>query len=268
MEPGIYTDLSSGACHAAPGISKSGLDRMARSPAHYQAYLREPRVVTPAMRAGTALHTAILEPGLFGSQYAVSPKFDRRTTKGKADAAAFEAENAGKEPVSEDEYENWMRCAEAVRTHPACAFLFQKGHAERSVFANDPVTGEMVKCRPDWEAKVGEMTVNVDIKSTDDARVSAFSRSAFNYGYPMQSAFYSDVCEWAGLPKPDSWFFIAFEKEPPYGIVVFEPDQDFIEYGRTQYRRALDLYHHCKELNEWPAYQTEVQKLSLPSWAS
>lgn len=266
MKTGIH-QLTNDEYHAADGISKSGLDLIARSPAHYIASKSEPRVETPAMRAGTMLHTAILEPEMFAGNYAVQPKFDRRTKQGKADAADWDEIFAGFIGLSQDEYDNVMRAAAAVRTHPACAFLFKKGVAEQSVFANDPETGVLVKCRPDWQAECGDLRINCDVKSSEDARFSNFQRSAYNYGYAQQSAFYSDVCEWAGLPKPDSWFFLVFEKSAPYGVVLYEPDAEFIDYGRRKYREALNTYAECLAADKWPNYAAEVQSLTLPGWA-
>ncbi len=266
--PGVYDSLPNSYYHNSFGISKSGLDLIARSPAHYIASKSEPRVETPAMRTGTMLHLAILEPDVFGNTYAVQPKFDRRTKQGKADAEEWATTFAGFQPITDTEYDSVMRAAEAVRNHPACAFLFKKGVAEQSVFANDPETGVLVKARPDWQAQCGDLRINCDLKSTEDARFVNFQRSAFNYGYAQQPAFYSDVCEWAGLPKPDSWFFLVLEKAAPYGVMLYEPDAEFIDYGRRKYREALNTYAECLKSGKWPSYQAEVQSLSLPAWAA
>ena len=59
---GRYTDMSNEDYHRSPAISKSGMDRLAISPEHYQAYLLERREETPAMKTGTAVHMAVLEP--------------------------------------------------------------------------------------------------------------------------------------------------------------------------------------------------------------
>ena len=74
-------------------ISKSGLDLINRAPAHYwERYLNphaSPQKETPALLIGSAVHCAVLEPEEFGKRYAVGPRVDRRTSKGKAEWEAF-----------------------------------------------------------------------------------------------------------------------------------------------------------------------------------
>jgi exodeoxyribonuclease VIII len=106
MKTGIYAGISNDAYHGGPGVSKSGLDLIARSPLHYWTrYLdpqRTPTEPTPSMRLGTAIHTAVLEPGEFAKRHHVAPVVDRRTKDGKAawEAALAAAEDAGAELIS------------------------------------------------------------------------------------------------------------------------------------------------------------------------
>lgn len=71
MKPGVYTDISNSDYHGGPGISKSGLDLIHRSPLHYQfatsaANDNEP---TPDQALGTAFHALLLEPAVFAQTY-------------------------------------------------------------------------------------------------------------------------------------------------------------------------------------------------------
>lgn len=73
MEQGIYDSISNADYHGGPGISKSGLDLIAKSPAHYfhainAANDNEP---TDAQAFGTAFHALLLEPEEFQKTYAV-----------------------------------------------------------------------------------------------------------------------------------------------------------------------------------------------------
>ena len=74
MKPGIYDNIPNETYHGGPGISKSGLDIVHRSPMHYQfarsaANDNQP---TPAQALGTAFHALLLEPEVFTAQYCVS----------------------------------------------------------------------------------------------------------------------------------------------------------------------------------------------------
>lgn len=71
MQPGVYPNLSNEEYHGGPGISKSGLDLIHRSPLHYRAAKtaandNEP---TAAQAIGTAFHSLLLEPESFAQLY-------------------------------------------------------------------------------------------------------------------------------------------------------------------------------------------------------
>lgn len=77
MKPGIYRDIPNEEYHGGEGISKSGLDLIRKSPAHYRAVKTaandNPRVCTAAQRLGTAFHTLVLEPKEFVKRYTLAP---------------------------------------------------------------------------------------------------------------------------------------------------------------------------------------------------
>jgi exodeoxyribonuclease VIII len=74
MKAGVYRDISNADYHDGEGISKSGLDLIARSPMHYHSAITSetPRESTPAQMLGTALHCMVLEPNLFLKEYTLS----------------------------------------------------------------------------------------------------------------------------------------------------------------------------------------------------
>lgn len=78
MEPGIYDNISNADYHGGPGISKSGLDLIAKSPAHYfyaaNVANDNERAPTAAQAFGTAFHALLLEPEEFKKTYAVELK--------------------------------------------------------------------------------------------------------------------------------------------------------------------------------------------------
>jgi exodeoxyribonuclease VIII len=76
MLPGIYRGIESNDYHKGPGISKSGLDLVRRSPAHYahaiSAANDNERQPTPAQAFGSAFHALVLEPKLFVRDYCLA----------------------------------------------------------------------------------------------------------------------------------------------------------------------------------------------------
>lgn len=76
MDPGVYRGLPNDVYHRGPGISKSGLDLIRKSPAHYRAVVTaandNERAPTAAQALGTALHMIVLEPELLAKTYTLA----------------------------------------------------------------------------------------------------------------------------------------------------------------------------------------------------
>lgn len=91
------------------------------------------------------------------------------------------------------------------------------------------------------------------------------------YGYYRQAAWYIDgLNAAAGLSGDeiiDSMLFIVVEKEPPYRVECYLLSDDFVEFGRKECRRLLELEKQCRAKNEWPNYTSSViTEIAAPSW--
>lgn len=243
-------------------VSKSWLDALRKNPAKLQEYLRSGNEQTTAMRVGSMVHTAILEPELFKERYALAPICDKRTKEGKAIYQKFEEENQGKEFCKQDELEMIQGMNRSLLQHSqASNLLYENGRCELSVFSE--LNGVKVKCRFD---KLTESGIAIDIKTTEDASITEFAKSIYNYRYHVQAAFYRDIAENEDL-ELKRFIFIAIEKSPPYCVACYELDEDSVTLGMREYQDQLDLYKSCLELDSWPAYGQEIEKISLPKWA-
>lgn len=283
MHPTGFIPQTNAEYHSAPGISKSKLDLIARSPAHYwAAYLDPDRATpepTPALILGSAVHSAILEPDQFGSEYVCPPEdAPKRPTAVQINAKKpsqetleaidfwrmFEATNEGKTLLTRDQYTTAIAMCNAVHRHPVASRLLTGGRAEQSVYAIDPETGALVKCRLDYFLDGAGMIV--DLKTTEDASPSGFGRSAANFRYHVQTAWYQDVMRAAFGDAPPYWVFVAVEKSPPYAVGVYHVDAATADLGRRMARRDLHKLLECERLGQWPDYGTESQALVLPGW--
>jgi PDDEXK-like domain of unknown function (DUF3799) len=243
--------------HKDPAISASHLHSVAISPLHYWRRFRDPnRPVaepTAAMRLGSLVHCAVLEPDELINRYAIAP--DRRTKEGKAEAAAMVA--SGIEPVSANDLEQAMAMSAVVRSHPTAALLLADGKAEQSFWFDDFDTGLRCKCRPDWH----NGHTLIDLKTTTDASPSGFARAIAVWRYHVQAAHYL-----AGT-FAQRFVFIAVEKSYPFGIGIYELDAEALERGKELRRHDLQVIADCEATGEWPGYGDSVQPLSLPGWA-
>lgn len=242
--------------HAANGISKSGMVKLLKSPAHYKAYLNEPKKEpTKSMQIGTAVHTAILEPHLLSGTVAVRPEgIDGRTKEGKA----WASENEGKILLTQDENADITGMAKSFFSHPFCQALKGKKKAiEESIFEELP-SGVVLKARPDlWI----EDTI-IDIKTTEDASEAAFSKTCANLMYHLQAAHYLDMAD------ANRFVFVAIERSAPYAVNVIELDSAWIEVGKSLREKAIQILHECSVLDQWPAYSTETKILAMPKWVA
>lgn len=285
MEPGSYNGLSNAEYHAADGISKSGLDQIARSPAHYQAWLDAGRRQTDAFSIGTEAHRLILEPET-ESLGLLKPSTPRRSKEEQADWQRFFLDNGADESVTELPAAEWdaeftrqtgrylltkeqfcmvRAMSESVFAHPSAAALLGSGIAEQSIFWTDADTGELCRCRPDW---THDNCVLIDIKTTVDASPTTFSSSVAKYRYHVQDAFYSDGFAAAhNLPAPPPFIFIVVEKAQPYAVSVYQLDPEATARGRELYRRDLIRLAEAKRSECWNAYSDEIALIDLPAWA-
>lgn len=241
--------------HADPAISASHLHAVAASPYHYWKRFIDPNrpVVPPtaAMRLGTLVHCAVLEPDELSARYGIAP--DRRTKEGKAAAAEMEA--AGIEPVSAADMEQAMAMSASVRSHPDAAALLKTGKAEQSFWWDDTISGLRCKCRPDWMTN----DTLVDLKTCTDASPAGFAKSVAHWRYHVQADHYQ-----AGT-FARRFVFIAVEKSYPFAVGVYELDNDAMDHAIVLRRQNLDTIADCRAISEWPGYST--QTISLPRWA-
>lgn len=255
----LVLGMPNDAYHAYAGISKSGLDLVSRSPAHY-AY-RAAHEPSRAMVIGSATHAAIFEPEVFAKQYMLLKDVtDRRSSAYKEAVKVYGEENV----LTGKEADAVAGMQAALQLNPnAQALLAADGWSEIAVFATDPVTGVLVKCKFD---KLLKDLRSVDLKTTQDLR--EFSKSVANYRYHVQQAFYSDVFEWATGLQLNAFDFLAVEKDAPNASRIFVIDTPSVDYGRKLYREALNTYAECLSKNEWPMPDGGTEYITLPSWAA
>lgn len=251
MTPGIHPDISNADYHAATGYSKSDLDRVARSPAHFRYGTVE---VTPAMILGTAVHTAVLEP----------ERWEQHYRQGEGKAKKSDPIIPGMTVLTSDHYALCLRIRDAVWDHPTCRELLSQGAAELSAWWHDPMTLLPCKCRPDWSRH----DCLVDLKTTQDASPRAFGYSVDRYRYHVQAAYYLDGWNQAGGNPVDTFIFMAVEKAPPFAIGFYELSLPALQLGQRLYRSDLVTIEECLIQDQWPGYSPHVTVLELPRWSN
>lgn len=250
-------------------VNFSTLKLMSVSPLHYRDAVENGGVRRPAFALGSAAHTAILEPREWMRRYAIVPQdIPRRDMRIKAYAAFVEeSEAAGKQILSEKEYTAAVDVAESVKLNRGAADLLRgKTLRELTIKWEHKATGLQLRSRLDL-AKPS--VACVDVKTSNTLVPRDFFRSATQYGYPEQCAFYADAYT-AATGEVLPFKILAVESKRPHDVVIFNVPEDVLEYGRKNYERWLENVARCRDSNQWPGIGGETGELNfeLPPWAS
>lgn len=254
---GFYEDMPNESYHKSEGVSKSGLDLIDRSPAHYK--WPKKRTSTRNMEVGTAIHAAILEPERFDKEYVIS-EGDKRNTKEYKELVKVNP--LGSEfTLSKPEADNVLGMRESVHGNvEAMQFLSATGKAELSAFATDPETGIILRARYDWITDSG---IVVDVKKTQDLR--KFGRSVSDYRYHVQEAVYRHVYKLITGDDLQAFYFLAVEEESPHSNKMFLLDDLSLEIGEHYFRQNLRRYAECKNSGVWPHAELD-SFIGVPNW--
>jgi len=238
-----------------PGLRRSLLWEMNKSPLHFKYAQEHPEEDSDALRFGIAAHMAILEPERFAEVYQVAPECDRRTKAGKALYEDFQSRlEDWQEVLTWEEADRIVAMKEAFYADPNVADIISGGFAPEQVYTwTDPETGELMKMKADMVIMKGIKPFLADYKTATSCADEAFERSARSYGYKFQCGMYCEGYFQNTFEEP-GFVFIAQEKTAPYACRVYICEPGYIEQGRQIYRRLLDQYHFCKEKDFWPGY--------------
>ena len=266
IEPGIYYGISNENYHAGPGVSKSQLDDIADTPALYLWRKNAPvdTTKTKTLDLGTAFHCRVLEPEEFSNRFIVAPEFNRRTNAGKEEEKAFlmECASTGKTVITAEEGRKIELMYQSVMALPLGQWLVESaGHAESSIYWEDPETGILCRCRPD--KIIPEFHWIMDVKTTAD--IQRFKMAYYDYRYHVQDAFYSDGYEAQFGVQPTFVFLVASTTVEcgRYPVEIFMMGEEAKLAGQQEYHRNLRTLADCLNTDEWSAIKT----LSLPRWA-
>ncbi len=269
MEPGIYT-MSNEDYHRGKGkdaLSKGGLDKLDKSPAHLKIHFEEESKPTPAMIFGSNFHCAALEPEIFKRDYMVEPDFgDKRKKENKAAHVIFqlEVEEKGLTIISQSDMDLINYMVDSLYESDVVSGLLSDGIAEQSFFWNHPKWGFGCKVRPDYLND--KYRIAIDLKSAADASPEAFGKATANYKYHWQGSWYLDGINELSPEKYEEFVFIVVEKTPPYAVQNYILKRDDIYLAELQIEPLLSQYAECLASDVWPGPSDRIQTLTLPAW--
>lgn len=270
LEPGVYAHLPSTTYHRRKlgVVSKTALDYVRRSPAHYAAWVRGtlPDEDSPALAFGRAFDCALLEPEIFARSYVEQPHFgDRRFKENKAAAKEWETEHAGQRWIEAPDWRSLQGMLAAVQAHPLASKMIRDGQPQLTLVWADGSTGLTCKSRLDFYVR--ELAMIVDVKTAEDASRDGFRKAVAKYGYHRQDALYRAAALELDLPV-QHFVFLAVEKSPPYAVATYSLDSEAIGAGYSSVRRDIETLAECVKTGRFPGYAEQIIELDLPPWAA
>ena len=209
-------------------LSFSSLKAFDRSPLAFVHYKEAPRKETDAMRFGTLVHRAVLEPERYQDTVTV---YDGR--RGTNDYKQFVQENLHKDILTTKEAFNVRAIADSVLSHTHAGPLIRQSTEFEKPFNLDmlgiPHRGIIDAIGP-WFL--------IDLKTTNSVTHRMLQRTIYDWKYYLQAAIYQQAAERMGLDSK-AYFIIAVESTAPHHVQVVELEQHYIARGHLEWTKLL-----------------------------
>ncbi len=274
--------LASEVYHSSSRISRSDLVdlKLPNTPADFMhnRSLREPP--TAAMVRGSALHTAILEPHLFDSEFAILPldsKRKKNADKEAVDAFIAQAHADSKLVVGWDYNQGQLALSEAKAVIEVSKAVREDEYVQRilqgpgltEVSVAWDVDGVGKRARIDRTYYGSDGPVAVDLKSAGQrggAWGPNFARDLGKRELQMQAGHYLEGLTASTGEDHSQWLFVVYECVAPFKVALHPLRSDAIEQGRRECQAATELFKRCRDEGQWPGYPRDFEDLGLPPY--
>lgn len=258
--------------HNSDGISKSGLDLIAKSPLHFWDRYINPnkeQMDKKALKIGRLAHALLLEPELIDKEYNIlpcekqisldddawlaykdSPQFNAYEWKITEKLAKFIGTDDTRETIKVSDYLDVKRMVGFLKQSLEANLVLSDGEPEVSFYNIDG--NHTKRCRADF---LRNDNIIVDYKTVaggffSDGSADSFQRTAYKLGYHKQAAWYMDIISAELGVQMEGFIFIVQEKTRPYAYEIYQLDDEFIDVGRKEVAKNYDLYKKCMEANQ------------------
>jgi len=245
---------------ALPALRSTSLKQFIQSPRHFKyAQSDEAREANNGKShfvLGRLVHAALLEPATVRDEFMV---VEAGTRNAKAYTEAVKL-HPDKGIVLAHELAQANQMVAAINELPQIRDIIEGSEPEVSAAAM--ISGVFCKCRTDLLGKKDNHIY--DLKTTSESAKN-FPFVMGKFGYDVSSAFYIDILLANNLDV-SGYTFIVAEKEPPYGVMLYEVTAEYLEYGRSKYLPALEKYKECLKTGVYPSYDLTPVQLVPPNF--
>lgn len=261
----VVADMSNKEYHAHSSFGSSQLKDIIRHPpalfhAKHIAKTLEHKE-SDAMRLGSAVHSAFMEPEKFVGEFIVQSA-EIKTRRGEK-WETFKAKHRDKTILTQAQGTEVSNIITSLNLNHGARGLLSNALIENSIFWTDKETGLECRARPDiWRPE----RYIADLKTCQDASPEGFSKAIYQFGYHISAALYLDGANQVGKEITD-FIFICVETSAPYLTAIYSLSEEAIEIGRRDYREALRQLKQCIKADRWAGYNDdEPTEITLPQW--
>jgi hypothetical protein len=210
-------------------LSNSSLKLLRESPTKFHLWRtgKWQQGSNQAFDIGKAVHSLVLE----GIDKAVVCDI-RRDARTKV-YQEFVEENSDSLILSQSDYRDYLGMSERLQNNSDVQALMLGGRPE--VPKVGLYKGHKFKAKADMLVENWQSDYIVDLKTTAKP-ISEFAKSAKYLLYNQQAALYSSLFE------VESFIFVVVEKSWPYEIGIFTSSEEFINSGRYELNKSIELY--------------------------
>jgi hypothetical protein len=255
MSKSLVCEMTESEYRSLPALNASRFKAFHRSPYHF--FNQKEVETTEAMKIGTAIHTALLQPKLYSSEIGYLPDVDGRTTEGKAIKKAFEEKYVGKtilKAASEAIVERAVIACDY--SNPWKAIKATPSMRYEQVLMCDL---EGVDCKARLDLMDVENGIIRDIKSCDDASIEKFKYTIKDRLYWLQAGFYCLMAERV-FDKKFQFEFIAVETSEPSAALFHPVDSEELDRWKALVSIDIMKYKDCLEADTWPMPSSGIIK--------
>jgi hypothetical protein len=287
--------------HASPGYGSTTI-RLAAQWSVAHALQAQAQQATPAMRMGSLIHAAVLEPERLGVDVVVAEEAacegrdGKRCTRaavlgashcwqhgGREEAEEWRATLApGADVVSPTEMEALQRASEGIRAavgRTVLGRLLEGGEREVSILGvAEDVTPTVAPIRVAGEADESALIVRgridllhdgvaCDLKTVTTTAALGARRMTYrldDYGMAIQAALYLRLAD-AACERSHAWLWLVAEQGPPYGVRIYEPHMDDLARAGDEVDEALwHLSEYRRTGDAWVGWPSRTEIIARP----
>lgn len=265
LQLGTNHNISNAEYHSDRNFASSSTLKVALKSieAYYKQYVVENNFKTLGSNAkdlGSYVHSAILEPHLTPTEFAI---FDGAQRRGKA-YDEFRATVGSKTIITKAQYDLAVELLLNVGQNKHAPRLLNVGEPEYTYCAE--VDGMPVKVRADW-LNLAEGYI-LDVKTTyAELDKKSLQNVISDLSYDLSASLYVDCMSKLGKSLDFYFLFISTKSKE---VRVFKASERLLENGRRKYKAAIKKINNAKHTGIWHNGSTdnEIETIDHAEWGT